>query len=562
MPSQIPTTIQLARSIVALMGSIAVCIGLFAGPASAFDTGHHFDLTRDALLEAGFNDDAIRATQVCNWLTDYYSEEPALDLKDHLRHFHFDNLEDYDSIARSWGHFTANSKAAISQAARDGKTLEVIALLGISLHVVQDFYTHSNWPETFPRDAGNAFRTETWFSVLPTGPIAGLRTGAYPGNPATPDTNHGEYDSGLNHDSYCRPRWEESYVFAFVASVEWIAAVRSWVDVAKPGLWAEIQAMAAPGGLDADFEAAFRISEWVAGEGADGHWKGKGSGSVAEFGAAALAWAVSPDSALVDLFKKDRVHERLAPGLGDGSAAPETPPVPRVKASRDIVRLKTTSVREKDDAGVFELKIDSGGKADFYAVVNIAGLPYLEAMQIDRSDIAPRWTTLRFLPAGTVSVPITYQLFDEDGLVRGDDDHCDILPGSGRDLSFDYDLSAGSTTKASSGSDDSDRAEVEIEIATLKALPQPALAIADSVGEQGANVESDVRIVQALLNAVPVDDGGPSPRLTTDGLVGPKTIEAIRRFQTSQGLPADGRVDAGGQTLARLNTYWTIQGAP
>ena len=108
----------------------------------------------------------------------------------------------------------------------------------------------------------------------------------------------------------------------------------------------------------------------------------------------------------------------------------------------------------------------------------------------------------------------------------------------------------------------SDRAEVEIEIAALKALPQPALAIVDSVGEQGTNGESDVRIVQALLNAVPVHDGGASPRLATDGRVGPKTIEAIRGFQTSQELPTDGRVDAAGQTLARLNTFWTIQGAP
>ena len=190
--------------------SAAVCVILLNCNAFAFDTGHHFDLTRDALLEAGFGDEAIKSAQIVNWLTDYYSEQPFVKLRDQLKHLHFDNLGDYDAVARYWGRLTANTRTAIAQAAIEGKTLEVIGLLGISLHAVQDFYSHSNWAETFPKNAGDAFRSETWFSTLTSAPIVGLRTGIYPSDPAKPESSHGDYDSGLNHDSYGRPNWQES----------------------------------------------------------------------------------------------------------------------------------------------------------------------------------------------------------------------------------------------------------------------------------------------------------------------------------------------------------------
>ena len=42
-----------------------------ACPAAAFDTGHHFDLTRSALAAEGFSRAATRHVQVGNWVTDY-----------------------------------------------------------------------------------------------------------------------------------------------------------------------------------------------------------------------------------------------------------------------------------------------------------------------------------------------------------------------------------------------------------------------------------------------------------------------------------------------------------
>ena len=81
------------------------------------------------------------------------------------------------------------------------------------------------------------------------------------------------------------------------------------------------------------------------------------------------------------------------------------------------------------------------------------------------------------------------------------------------------------------------------------------MGIQASVGEQGANLRSDVQLVQELLNAVPPERGGADPELKVDGLCGPKTKAAILTFQR-QNLDAgqvDGRIDPKHTTIAKLN---------
>jgi hypothetical protein len=84
-----------------------------------------------------------------------------------------------------------------------------------------------------------------------------------------------------------------------------------------------------------------------------------------------------------------------------------------------------------------------------------------------------------------------------------------------------------------------------------------ARSISASVGEGGVNRSDDSVTVQELLNKVPPEQGGPAPRLAVDGLPWQLTIAAIRKFQRVQlGFQwPDGRVDAGGQTLAKLNEF-------
>jgi hypothetical protein len=72
-----------------------------------------------------------------------------------------------------------------------------------------------------------------------------------------------------------------------------------------------------------------------------------------------------------------------------------------------------------------------------------------------------------------------------------------------------------------------------------------------SVGNNGRNVRSDVRIIQALLNAnAPI----PMSLIPEDGLCGPATISAIRYIQRRflHSSDPDGRVDPTGPTLRFL----------
>jgi zinc D-Ala-D-Ala carboxypeptidase len=85
----------------------------------------------------------------------------------------------------------------------------------------------------------------------------------------------------------------------------------------------------------------------------------------------------------------------------------------------------------------------------------------------------------------------------------------------------------------------------------------PPAGIKQSVGEKGVNQPDDVKAVQAMLNKVPPEKGGPAKDLKVDGKVEPQMVEAIRRFQKVQlkQEQPDGRVDPGGPTLAGLQKF-------
>jgi peptidoglycan hydrolase-like protein with peptidoglycan-binding domain len=78
-------------------------------------------------------------------------------------------------------------------------------------------------------------------------------------------------------------------------------------------------------------------------------------------------------------------------------------------------------------------------------------------------------------------------------------------------------------------------------------------SIIHSVGEGGANQKKDVAIVQLLLNRVRSRMIVPSDRLVVDGIVGPRTINAIREFQQQFTSVVDGRVDPHAETITKLN---------
>jgi hypothetical protein len=87
------------------------------------------------------------------------------------------------------------------------------------------------------------------------------------------------------------------------------------------------------------------------------------------------------------------------------------------------------------------------------------------------------------------------------------------------------------------------------------------LEISASVGQGGRNKPPDVATIQRALNRVPGNEGGPVPPLVVDGLIGPKTVGAIYRFQKHHfgAAKADGRVDPNQRTIAKLREFQTQQ---
>ena len=65
---------RLRARLAAVVLGLAACL-LAPGAASAFDTGPHFDMTRDVLTSEGFGDAAVRTVQVNNWFVDLYENE-------------------------------------------------------------------------------------------------------------------------------------------------------------------------------------------------------------------------------------------------------------------------------------------------------------------------------------------------------------------------------------------------------------------------------------------------------------------------------------------------------
>jgi len=212
----------------------AFCCALFTvfsvltNCSSAFDTGHHLDLTRAALAspEVGFDTTAVTVVQVENWLVDWYSNSitSPSEIKAHAVHLHFDSLheenlllESRDSLDRYWRRLAANTKQEVIEATTNQDAVKLLAVLGASLHCVQDFYTHTDWVETHPRQPGQPYRTDLWFSYQ-LGEIPGkIRAGRYPNDEDHPGIRHGSYkDVGMNHDSYNRKRWDEAYGLALI----------------------------------------------------------------------------------------------------------------------------------------------------------------------------------------------------------------------------------------------------------------------------------------------------------------------------------------------------------
>lgn len=405
-----------------------------AQPAAAFDTGHHFDLTAAALAEQGFGRPAVRQAQIANWVTDYLNTPvyPDQTLARRFDLLHFDDLPNDAAVRARWMGTVANTRRVVEAAAAQGDAEGVLTALGMTLHAVQDFYSHSNWTEAHPREPGGAYRTETFFSDPMPGML--LRTSMHPDRAATPEQAHGDYFRGMNKDSHVRRGWSEAYVFAHAGSREWVGAVRGWAEAVRPGIWAACSAWRPDAEAERDSRrqivVARRLSSFgsfgalsnfafvrqVVPTGVDGHWKGNGSGSFVGTLLAAIG-GPSPRSSAV----ATRAIA-LAPPLVEGLARWNTPPrvmamiaangggggISGISLEGRAVVVRTLAVR------ALTAGIDPVGAPDLYSRVAVGGQTFIEAPQRDRDASTPAWAALALVPPGTRRVPIAYALFDED----------------------------------------------------------------------------------------------------------------------------------------------------
>lgn len=438
-----------------LVGAFVV-LGL-SPVAQAFDTGPHSDLTREVMVEAGMNENAVGTVQLENWLTDYYSNTPtaAKTVKKNLEMLHFDNLTQTSTLSNYWDRFTINAKISIQQAAREGDSFKVLVLLGMSLHAVQDFYTHSNWVETHPVvNNGADYNTITWFD---TDQRNGVRTGRYPNaKPIDKNIDHGDYDKGLNHDSQTRPNFDKAYVFAYAGSQQWVNQVRLWVEEVNPNVWSEAKNLnlnnSERGQLTNGLFYAYRISQWAYTpfDGKDGLWKGKGSGFLRAFVTAAGVWTATTADKFVNPFKTANGNTLFSaltnpPGGQDlGVNASPTVPVPKISPiamNKKVVLVQTTEVKELP-VKFLERKIDPRGigdifgRADFYAKITIDGMTFLENTYQNQSSVSNPWKTIKFVDENKGNIDIRYEVWDEDW--PDADEHVDVYNGPGRDQVMTY----------------------------------------------------------------------------------------------------------------------------
>ena len=415
----------------------AVTIVSAAVPAWAFDTGPHANITEDSLQRLGFNRPAADAVQVANWLTDYYTSTPTIGSgpKCDLEKLHFDDVFSNADIASYWTTLAANTKAAAQQAERDNDVVEFYTVLGMSLHVVQDYYTHSNWVEQ--NGASGPYKTTTWFET--SSPPSGLFTGWYANCLNIPQGSHvphGGYTSGLNHDSVVRPRFDRAYVYALAGSYEWAQNVLGWVS---SGFAARVKTYS-PSASDAadlayDQKASIYISEWIQNPvntaSLDGHWNGNRSGYAAAFAAFAAGWTSAHNSVYVRTFKQKAVYATLSRGLYQPAtvAMPAFTPYP---TSGTVFAMRTLSVNANFKVGT---------ESYFGTLVPASGYAYRDASQYHLPRTNVPWLQLMLVPSNTPSVAFQYSLWNEYGTTNNS-----LVPIQGGKKTLNFRCNPGNAT--------------------------------------------------------------------------------------------------------------------
>jgi hypothetical protein len=474
---------------------VAVLVLGTAASAAAFDAGPHTDMTRDALTAEGFGGAAANVGVVDNWFVDYYwnaKENPfsghAAWWKETLaganiatiefwdpaiiqgtNRMHFDSSQGADlktpqGIGQEWQRLMRITHGLLADARAAQDPLRVVAIAGMSLHSVQDFYAHTNWVETAGQDgspdgpgwtAARMGTAPTWFDV-PEAARDGkhIYSGVH-----LADREHGKWQTnhndsladGLNKDWAGRPLFEKAYLSGYFASRQWIEAMRGWLG--DDALWARAQRLRAPARLRDDLTASLDISKY------SGHWQGNGqpcaSGIIWCGDLYGWAGSVLGLRAAIKHYHEDvrksparEMFEQLAPRFATDPDSPVLDEPPSSRTIQEQTRFVKVEVLRMNGYA-FELGDPGPDDADIYAMAKIRGQRYDAPVIHDHDSFSfPKpyapFTWIRSVPVGwSASPPVTtLTVRVETGNKRGagTDDDVHVRVNSG--LRFDLDKRA------------------------------------------------------------------------------------------------------------------------
>lgn len=406
----------------ALIALTAALAAVPAAPALAYDTGPHSEITADAMVAEGFGSDAVGVTQVNNWFVDIYENGRKIPFSGHAGFWkrllagaistenwsddvmaaadrsHFDSatttLFNSAGVTREWDRLRRATWTLAREARAENDPAKLLAVLGISIHQLQDFYTHTNWvePQTGLGAEGPGWRAKgfgtspTWFDVSP---LERQAVTLYTANTQGHPRQHGEWNSegntsltkNMSKDWPGRPLYLESAISAYFASRQWLQAVRLWV--ADEAFWARAQRYRAnQRHLDHDLSGAFGISLY------GGHWQGQGEPLGGERGPGGSL--VSLRQAIVDYFQGKpmigavrgrteyrRRFEGLITRMADPNATGALGPVPSSQTLQRDMRIVVLRVLNMREQGLGDPGPDD---ADMYARVRIGGQPMASAV--------------------------------------------------------------------------------------------------------------------------------------------------------------------------------------
>lgn len=494
--------------------AVVLCAGR---PAAAFDTQPHADMTADAMAAEGFGSVPIGVVQSANWFNDFYENPTKNPYSGHAPWYvralgnpfangenwsaavrtaaaraHFDSDTPTKSTADMDAEWTRLAHVTRAQLLRRSAVMDIegiLAVMGISLHMVQDFYTHSNWvePKGVPGYDGPGWSRvtygtyPTWFDISPADRMKEkIYSDGARGHGYWKSDENMNLKTALNKDWAGRPLHIEAYLTAYVASRQWIRAMEAWIG--NPVIWQKVKSFSDKHGndMERDFEAAFGISFY------SGHWNGNGEPAGGSH--------PGPGGSIDDV--KDRLDQYFLSGkksyfrakweqmiveMDDRNPAAAATPVASSKDLRD--GLDATIVEIENIKAIDSRDPLPGDEADWYMRARIDGQDYLSGFihGYDSFDFTRRpygaFTFIRVRPRNSGPVKISLGLYDDDSGPYGDDDHCDISPVKGhKDLEFAYDRATDAITgdieatrrATVRGKGDGDIAEIIVRVRTLK----------------------------------------------------------------------------------------------